>query len=56
MPSELDVILERLKAHFTVSEFVDFLDLEWYHLLDQETVLDLIADNLQAIKEEIGID
>ena len=56
MDNELDLILGRIKTHFTPSEFIDFLGLDWDDFLDDDKLKDVMEERLEEIKEEIGID
>lgn len=56
MSNDLELILERLQQHFTPQELVEFLGLEWHHLLDNEPILDVIIERMDDIKEEVGVE
>lgn len=53
--TSFDEILGRLQTHFTPSEFIEFLGVDWSVLINNEQLQDLVEEHIDEIKEEIGI-
>lgn len=53
---EFDILLERIQSHFTPSEFVEFLGVPWETLINNSKLQDIIEENLDDIREEIGME
>ena len=52
---EFDELLSRISSHFTPATLVEFLDISFETLLSSDKVQEVIEENIQELKEEIGV-
>lgn len=50
----MEALINQIKVHFTPSELIEFLGVDFDTLLSSSVLLDLIEENMEELKEEIG--
>lgn len=53
--TEFDEFLERIQRYFTPEELVAFLGIGYLTLFNSEALMECIEDNMEELKEEMGI-
>lgn len=52
----MDELLNRITQHFTPPELIEFLGIGFEDLFDSNEIMQAVMDNLDGIREEIGIE